>query len=584
MVKFNLNVPPVTSSEQEVFPKQKNIENWIATLPIASSSKTAKLLYKVIKKINRTKAPPLMRFEVTTALISTIEQNMLALEKYYLDVTFPLSTKIKHLAFIRIRLIEELAFAYKLIIQDLLQGMSSDAERKLLPVGIFYAVQRLSDLIYARALVYQLPLNLIWSELHTLYNFAETKRFATMNFKAALGANGEEIEATIKDLYLRALMFVTASPMRLRQREMCALYFNILKWVKVIRVQSITNFTPSATSFIVVTKGDNPPQHSAIMSKTLNEPALELDTGFLIQILQDLYDTMPIEINSIVPGNKRDVLNKGTVRRLIQVWGSVPQRYFARTQLNFELPLAIGINTIYKSLTGQDVPQPEPMLFGPGRLAPGSEIMNLTRRDLGFNSLDNDRSRGLALAIDNEVDSAMLDDSELTHSEWNKQVAKPKSQENEISPYVTLTTLNESVGGYCVDWNSHKTSGAKIGELLGIEMPGSSSTYTLTVIRWIHDTLELGLQVGLQVLSPKVEAVIVLNNTQRHSLPIHCLLIPELNDTKLPASLIASPSAFHTNDFDTVLLLKHGKIERQIRLTELLETSGAFVRLAFTFQ
>jgi len=180
---------------------------------------------------------------------------MLALEKHYIDASFPLPTKTKHLSFIRIRLIEELSFAYKIIIQDLIQVSPKSFEYKLLIISIFHAIQRLSDLIYARALIYQSPLNLVWSELHILYKFAETANTNNTNFKAALGPKGEKLEFTIKDLYLRALIFAIASPTRLRQREICALYLNILQWTKVIKMQPITSFTPAATCFIVQTQG-----------------------------------------------------------------------------------------------------------------------------------------------------------------------------------------------------------------------------------------------------------------------------------------------------------------------------------------
>lgn len=588
MPHLNFNVPQLTSSGQESLPRPKEMEEWIAKLPVASITKTAKLLYKVIKKLNRIKIDPNTRLALTTPLAKAIDQNVRAAERHYIDAVLPLSIKLKHLAFIRIQLAEELSFTYKLMVQDLAQNLSGVLERKLLPFAIFHAIHRLSELIYTKALIYQLPPDLIGNELYTLFEFAETNKFIATDFSAALGPNGEEIECTIKDLYLRALIFTTATPIRLRQREICAVYLGLIKWAKVIRMRHITEFIPKPTCFILQTHGNYFPQHSTLVPRQLQAPAIELDTDFLIHVLQDLHDTMPTEIYGIVRGDQRDALTKSTIRRLIQVWGFASQRQFTRTHLNFELPLAIGLNAIYKLLTGQDSLQTEPTLLELEQPVETGETPNLGR-DSDFAALDivdTERNSGLTLVEDDNFNDSNLRISELDDFSINLSIEPPKtSMATSVSPYVILTTLNESIGGYCVDWSSNKAPGVKVGELISIAIPGNPPAYTLAVIRWIHDTLKHGMQVGLQVLAPNIEAVVIMNN-KLHSdtKPINCLLISEFKAANLPASLIAPPLAFRMDNLNTNLIFKHGQSERQIRLIELLEATGAFARFSFVFQ
>lgn len=588
MAQLNLSVPEPLSPAQEVVPRPKDVEEWITELPVVSVTKTAKLLHKLIKKLNRMKIDPSTRLMLMTPLIQPIDQNARALEKHYIDAVLPLPVKLKHSAFIRTQFAEELSYSYKLIIQNLIPDFSSQFERKLLAIAIFHALHRLSEIIYTKTLTYESPPNLVWNELHTLFKFAEINNFITMNIRASLGPNGEEVECTIKDLYLRILIFAIANPTRLRQRDICAVYLSIMRWTKTIRMRSIIEFTPSDMCFIVQTHGDYSPQHSTLISRQLQEPAIELDTGFLVQVLQDLHDSMPMEISGIVRGDKRDALTRSTLRQLIQSLGSTPQRHFTRTRLNFELPLAIGLNAIYELLTGHSISQWESTAFTIERSLDNVDIPNLDQGS-DFKSLNMSDTLNiscnseLTLVEDENFDAIQLRSVNLSHTNYNSLIEKSKtSVPVSHSPYITLTTLNESVGGYCVDWGN-KTPGAKIGELVGIQVPDHTDTCTLAVVRWIHDASKHGIQVGLQVLAYNVKAVII-NNIAGNSNPIYCLLISEFKAANLPASLIAPPLALRTDNLNTTLLLKQEKIERKIRLVELLEASGAFARFSFIFQ
>ena len=78
------------------------------------------------------------------------------------------------------------------------------------------------------------------------------------------------------------------------------------------------------------------------------------------------------------------------------------------------------------------------------------------------------------------------------------------------------------------DWNSDDTSKAQIGELIALQEFDAKNNFEwrIGVIRWMQFTQKNGLEIGVQVLSPKVVTATAQRVNRPNEVPFECLMLP----------------------------------------------------------
>jgi hypothetical protein len=140
--------------------------------------------------------------------------------------------------------------------------------------------------------------------------------------------------------------------------------------------------------------------------------------------------------------------------------------------------------------------------------------------------------------------------------------------------------VNISAGGYCLHWNSDDTSKAQIGELIALQEFDSKDNFEwrIGVIRWMQFTHEHGLEIGVQVISPKVVTATAQRVNRPNEIPFECLMLPGIKALNQASSTILPAHAFKTNDKLTVQILEN-KID--ITLSEIKEHTGSFTQFTY---
>jgi hypothetical protein len=552
---------------------------------MASATETTKQLFRTLQEMNRTRMDPQTRIQLAELLCEPIAYVVGEMAPRYTGSSFPLSEKSLRAAHVCTRMYEELGYAYKIAVHDMAQVRIGTQERNLLVVALFRAVRRLADMVYLTALVYEPFPRHIWRELHNLFAFAETNKWSATKVKIRGGEPADSPASTLRESYVQALLFAMSSPHRLRQREIHVLLRRLPEWAPLVRMSGYTG-NPGDTRFVVRLKRDEPPTHSSLLSGPVEKPALELDTGALIQALHRLFDTLPPDTAAMVPGNHQDDVGRPLLRRLIQAWGTAPRRQFVRTQLNFDLDIAVGLSNVYTLISGDDDTDRGIAHFGtetddsldtPELNVESTFSSDLLESDSGLTLVPMDDRNDLHPGANERL-------ALVTHKEkapappiWAREV----ESEPETSATTTLRTLNESAGGYCVHWHGHRVPGIQIGELVGIQSSGGSNSYGLAVVRWMQNTPETGLQIGMQLLASNAYAVSVTEAERRRRTPAHCLLVPELKSADRPASLVMPTLGFTVG---MSLDVRHGDTEQRVRLVRLLEATGAFAQFQFQYE
>lgn len=156
-----------------------------------------------------------------------------------------------------------------------------------------------------------------------------------------------------------------------------------------------------------------------------------------------------------------------------------------------------------------------------------------------------------------------------------------KASINDASEPFSCMTDNESACGYCILWPGPNTPKIRVGEVLGIHLSANEgNSFRIGVSRWIRNIPGQSLQVGLEIIGLSSEAASIRKEgtAKTNEFSTKCILLPEDPSTgKLP-TLLTPVLPFGTGD--NLILIKNN-CETTIRLTRLMESTGAFCQFQF---
>ena len=570
----------------------KETEAWFEALPMANVGETARQVFSTLVEFNRTEIPDLLRAKTVEKFRPPVEYITSNLQKYYVDVGLPFSTKGWKTASLARELQNELAISYKLIVERMISGDSANFDRRLLVIALHRALYYLGQCLLQNALVYTTWPEGIWREINSIYAYASQNNVHQVQVKPddSRAAHGS---TSIEDLFKALMLFASATPHRLRQSHARLLFSMLNEWSGFTTILTKDDGGTSLGRFNVDLWTDSAPMHNSLRTPMPGKRMAILDVRELLKKLRGDFEKAPWDSRTALQSG-RPVITRPLLRLLIMAWSRPPDRRYVRTKLNFDLNVVAGLHTIHANLLAEDAPPYEPTRAPLFSLEedPPAKAHKRPKIEWSPGSLEN---VSLAPLDSDFVNDSLFNDSYLltnhglgTTSKLTEFVDKPEpeSVEKPAEPdHHSVQTINESAGGYCIRWQGDGIPRVKIGELIGVESPSDRHTYGLGVIRWMKQLGDQKLDLGLEVLSTRCEAADVREDGKpsvRNRVPSYkCLVIndtdPSANAT---ASLVMSAMSLQTG---VDLLLNIGGKEQLIRLTKLVEFSSAFARYHFEF-
>lgn len=552
----------------------KEVSSWVSGLPMANVGETSRQVFKTLVEFNRINIPHLDRIKIAELLRRPIGYISDNLRKYYYDSPFPLSAKNRKIAVLNRELYTELALSYKIFIETMLTGESGKFDRKMLIIAIHRAMRFLSTVIYQSALVYDPVPPKVWKEIHLLYAYAEQNGIEELAVKD--GKKSDSV-SSIGSLYKQILLFSICSPYRLRPRKIENVMQSLEQWSLLTTLNMSTGGAPGQFDFVVNLASDLPPRHSSLETGQENRLRRVLNTQPLVKMLRETFDQLPQDSGNSEGAQTGQKLSKQLLRQLVQVLSSEPKREFVRTRLNFELKVAVGINAIYSLQTqGSDARD-----TGASRGGSWGDQSSDSTPDQSLYTLSGNK---LTLEGEDDAIHETILASGFGESGCREDGTPIWASHSTDKQYETFAckTDNESAGGYCINWQGANAPKVKIGEVIGIQSATVKNQFAIGISRWMKNLPGQGLQLGMQMIAPNATAVTVhdleTNNPTSH--PKQCLLLPELKASELPASLILPTLPFKPGD---AIMIEHNGMERKAKLTQLMETTGAFARFQFTY-
>ena len=570
----------------------RDTSQWIEALPLANIGETARQTYTTLLDFNRYEIPDLVRAKVVELFRPTVEYVCHNLRRHYMDIGFPLSKKAWKTVILARELNNELATAYKIIVERMLTDRAERFDRKVLVIALHHALHYLGRVYLHACLAYTSPPALLWKQVNAIFAFARQNQVHRIPVK--MKHEQEDRISTIEETYQALLLFAAAVPSRLRQSHLEATYEKALEWASHTHFLGMDDDIPATGALNVNLGSDEGPIHNALRMPIAGRHIAVLDVRPLIRKLHDEYEQVPMDGGQPLQP-PRNFVSRALLRQLIRNWHAPAERQFVRTRLHFSLHVLTGLKSIHAALS----PEPEqPPARDDDILTSLSASPNVNvpaiseqRRVDPLSVIDDSR---LSLAP-SELNHHASQDSLLTDSQ---AAALPGEQWQEsrmldqLDPRgLEVTTINESAGGYCIPWSAdaHPPK-VKVGELLGIGGANDKPDYSLGVIRWLHSVSQSQLELGLEVISSHVQAMNALPVPNGHRQPIRkqgdslpCLLL-DLRDGRREneePSLVLSSATYPVG---TQLWLD-GLPEdlRLVRLTRLIDFSSGFARYGFEF-
>lgn len=579
---LNLFVPPQAPPPPDTFLLDpKKTEAWFETLPKANVGETARRIYSTLVDFNRMELIPVLRARNAEQFREPVDYICQNLRRHFVDAGFPLREKGQKAAALARALYQELAIGYKSIIRDLLSGQGDRLDRKLLVVSLHRAASCLNQVLYYTALVYGSWPASLWREIHAIYAYAWQNRIHTIQVKHGQqrGAN----QSTLEDVYVCSLLFASAAPHRLRQGQQLALVEVLPQWTRHARLGMPDEGRLGPGQFQVDLFSDTPPMQDAADAPAANRRLRRLDLKQLLAQLRKLFDDTPWQgsAGSDTQGHR---LSRQLLRTVIQSWGSNQERRFVRTRLCFDLHVVAGMNALHGHLLRVQQEAREETESGDRYAssflhqrdtAPVDPWSEPYSHGLGFGPLTV-QADPISHSLFNEGPlGSMLPDSVPSPT------APAPADQAQATPGHAVRTLNESAGGYCIQWQGDDVPRVRIGELLGIQSNTGEREFSLAAIRWMRQLSGQPLQFGVELLSPHCEAGEVTptgdSRKQYPHTPQRCLVMRA--PAKESNGCIILPSALFA--VDTLLSLRHGEARQRIRLSQMVETTGAYARYQY---
>jgi hypothetical protein len=583
--------PPNTASSPA---SPRNLKKVLSELPHSNMGELTKQTFQILRDQNRQTIPSKDRLD-NLEMIGEISRSIFdSLKKYFINRTLPLPEKSKKIVYLNQSLLQELVYGYEIIAHESFHKTDESINDKTLSAAICQAINYLTEILLRASEVYQpCPKNL-WYDAHQLYLYAESKGITDNN----VYDKDSTANTTITKSYKRILLFALARPTTLRQSDCDRVFKKLFEWSEYTTIEQHAPENLVDCIFSMRVFEDKAPGYLSKKEITGGINIRTLNTCKLVSHIENLVAEKQRLSQKLTVG---DELPMETLMALLRTWGHNSDRRFSRAERHGHINVAIGLSNICKAIheskkLQDELPEIDDDLHRPlshsDNLLVGSnheffnvssgsnDNQNLTlesiadeKRQQGYMTIgDDDENQWDMVAKGRVITDAYEKDKQLID---NEQLEKKRSESDSHWEIV-----NTSPGGYCLRWDSDDTSTAQIGELIALQEFDAANNFNWHVgtVRWMQFSQENGLEIGIQILSPKVETASVQRVNRLDEAPFDCLIMPEIKALNQETSIILPAHAFKP---DNKLVVRHQHSIICATLLRTKEHTGSFTQFNY---
>jgi hypothetical protein len=520
-----LSVPAaIQNSPKGLETRPKHAKAWIESLPLTKTLQSGRQVCDHLGALNRARIPADERLELMEIYHPVLATLLDELEHVFGYSPLPLPTKQREAFDLAHNLANECAYGYKHCILEKTNKLIAFGTRKALPLPIYRTMGLLRQLLVQSYKTYYPVAVGIWQEMNQLYAYCEEQ--------AMLAETPDpEMNASIQDLYMDAVLLSLADPYRLMQREADKVLDLLAqnRGLAALGPKPPDDTDPNRT-FIVALDSDRAPR---LLSNALKDPAGQvlraLDIGRLLERLKQRPQTQAGR--SEVPAKSRTTHDAtDLIGRLARLWGDPPKRQFRRNSAETSVALCSGIKAIayFAELGEKEEPPVEAASIRSGTTLPLLKIPT-----------------------------------------------DPISRQVGVEEWIVL---NQSANGLRLHREPGGNGGITVGEAIGVRFIGGRG-WNIGVVRWLNMLENNDLEFGLELISPSAHPIQIEPTIASNGRAQAALQLPSMIQDDETESLLTFPDTFSDlREFE----LDDGGESRLVRATTLVEKTSRFDLFQFT--
>ena len=522
----------------------KSIQEWANGLTINHLGDTARALFSALIEISELKCQETLRFDLIQAIHPIIDNILNSLEKHFFNQSLITSDRNEHI--IELALLLRMHFAKVYIdialrsndqlVKNSFSIFSFKSKKNLQTartVASYYALQQLSLLLYQQQMLYNTALPGQWLIAHRILNCAMTNNYHLSNINQIQGTQ-HQIQ-NISQAYAQLILLDIFNTHQIRPSEIQGLYLCSFDWAKLVQI------LPRETTlsrYVVDSTKDLSPIYNTHQGDNFNAD-IYISTQHLLDHLNEHQDRKGENLSR----NEKVFLTPALHFHIHNLLTNNAERRHERYEYSAKIKICFGLSVAHFYL-----------------------------------SKGKNFKETLQLGANYQLQSENLFIGSL-NSEPAINVNTTKIIDRETKKTYQVDVLDISVNGYRIRWTGETPKNLKTGEFILVQ-ENPQSPWRGGVIRWIKQSSEKSLELGLEILAQDIAACSIYLQTDRNTGNYHPALLIQTTQLNEVSTHLIVPGINLLKDKQTVQL-RLGTDELKVFLIKPLLITQSFMRFDF---
>lgn len=437
----------------------KRVKAWIDALPRANQAATFKALGEALAAQAATQMDGAQRLGVLEVLRPLLLEGCTALAQQVQGGGIPLPPA-KARAFEQLVQFDlSLAGAYRLAVLEYCapSGGIPFLRGGSVAQGLLRATLHTARCLANAYFLYQQPPPGLWAALHALFRFARSHKLDEKPIDEA----SESRPLQVRQVYLQSLLIALSNPYRFSQKEQGELWklgFDLAGSLELHDTLGADHL------FGIPVESDSGPGYIPAERAASGDALLWIDMSALRNLVDQAIDGAVGNVATLrIKGTRGIDVPVELLRRLRGGWGRSAARRNTRLAAGHVLETTLGLSGVHFHLAGL---------------------------------IDFDTFLRQAGAAEQGV-------------ETDRAVWAHAAVDAGRMPLQRAEVLDQSLGGYQLRWAAEENVKARVGEMIGLSVPGDGDErqWLLGVVRWLRYERDGAVDAGIELLSRRVRAV-----------------------------------------------------------------------------
>ncbi|AXY59774.1 GTPase [Acinetobacter sp. WCHAc010052] len=523
----------------------KSVQEWSAGLSILQLGDSSKTLFNALLEISELQCQETLRFDLIQSIHPIIENILSSLEKHFFNQGLITNDRNEHIIELALLLRCYFAKIYIDIARRSNYQLNNNKfsffafnQKKNLHtariVSSYYALQQLALLLYQQQIQYSAPLPGQWLTINQLMDCALQNHYDHTNINQLLGTQHQL--QSVNQSYAQLILLEIFNTHQIRPSEIQGLYLCSFDWAKLVQV------LPKETTlsrYIVDTSKDHPPIYNAHQSGNF-QPGIYISTQDLLEHLNNAQG----KNGEYLSRNEKLFLTPALHFHIHNLLTNSAERRHERYEYSAQLKICFGLTVAHFYLSK------------------GKNFKETLELDAGNYQFQNESHfiNSMSANIPVEMNTSRTLDRET------KQI-------------YSTEVLDISVNGYRIKWTGATPKNLKTGEFILVQ-ENAQSQWRGGVIRWIKQSAEKSLELGLEMLAQDIYPCSIFVKSDRNHGNYHPALLVQTTQLDEVSSSLILPGLQMLRDKQTVML-RLGTEELKVYLVKPLLITQSFMRFDF---